>query len=316
STIKMVGIGDSITCGYPYEPALSWLNMAANQFNIEYKNSGINGDTTGGMLNRFQSDVIRYKPSHVIIMGGTNDAYAGIVVQQVISNIHDMVELALKNTIIPIIGLPIPCNDVMEEKLLGQYREEIRQYTKDRNVEIIDFHKAMVDDSGLKIKEGMHCDGVHPNRCGYEVMVGPAVQVIVNELINSRVHAYYWDEDLSCTITTLKVLSEIFHCELHPQVIEAAYGLNAGRYGSQCGLVEGALMFIGVYAQKKGVEPQGITKLGHEFSSGFQAEFGSVLCKELRSQGFTPENPPHLCESISKRAVAFTAKFISKEIIA
>jgi len=41
SNTTIAAIGDSITYGYPYEPALSWLNRAAEQFNIEYINQGI-----------------------------------------------------------------------------------------------------------------------------------------------------------------------------------------------------------------------------------------------------------------------------------
>lgn len=136
----------------------------------------------------------------------------------------------------------------------------------------------------------------------------------MRELIENRVHDYYWNEDLSCAITTLKILSEIFHGELHPQVIEAAVGLNAGRLGSQCGLVEGALMFIGIYGQQNGLNSQDISELCHRYSSCFQDEFGSVLCNELRLQGFRSDNPPHLCENITRRAVVFSAEFLVKEI--
>lgn len=313
NTIKIAAIGDSIIYGYPYEPASSWFNLAAERFNIDYINRGINGDTTDGMLSRFDSDILRYKPSHVIIMGGTNDAYAGIAVNQVINNIQAMVQLAFENAIFPCIGLPIPCNELAEEKLLGQYREEMRQIARANNIEIIDFHKSMVDDSGVNIKAGLHWDGVHPNNAGYEVMAGVAAKFFVRVLIDTRVHAYYWNEDISCIITTLKILSEIFHYKLHPQVIEAAYGLNAGRIGSQCGLVEGVLLFIGAYGHEKGIASQNIAMLCHKFSSAFQDTFGSVLCKELRLQGFSPDNPPHICESLTKSAVAFSAEFISKE---
>jgi len=313
NTIKIAAIGDSITYGYPYDPALSWLNLAAEGLNIDYINRGVNGDTTDGMLNRFDCDVLRYKPSHVIIMGGTNDARFGLAVDQVINNIRDMVGLAVQKGVIPILGLPIPYNELAEEKLLEQYRAQMHQYAVANHVEIIDFNQAMVSDSGLNIKEGLHCDGVHPSTDGYEVMASVATQFFIKILIATRVHAYYWNEDLSCVITTLKILSEIFHCELHPQVIEAAYGLNAGRLASQCGLVEGALMFIGVYGQQNGLDSQDIAKLCDKFSCDFQAEFGSVLCNELRPQGFSSDNPPHLCENVTKRTVVFSAEFISKE---
>lgn len=315
NVIKIAAIGDSIVYGYPYEPTASWFNLVGEGLNIDYINRGINGDTTDGMLSRFDSDILRHKPSHVIILGGTNDAYAGAAVDQVINNIQAMVHLALENAILPMIGLPIPCHELAEEKLLGQYREAMRQFARANNIEIIDFHKSIVDDSGLSIKAGFHCDGIHPNNAGYEVMAGVATKIFIKVLIDTRVHTYYWNEDISCIITTLKILSEIFNYKLHPQVIQAAYGLNAGRIGSQCGLVEGALLFIGVYGHEKGIISQSIAMLCHNFSTAFHDTFGSVLCKELRLQGFRPDNPPHICENLTKSAVAFSAEFISKEIL-
>ncbi|MBU2703841.1 hypothetical protein Ga0466249_004991 [Sporomusaceae bacterium BoRhaA] len=66
----------------------------------------------------------------------------------------------------------------------------------------------------------------------------------IAKINNARVHDYYWNEDFSCAVTTLKILSELYYPELHSQMIDAAFGLNAGRCGSQCGLVEGARQFI------------------------------------------------------------------------
>jgi len=185
--IKIVAIGDSITYGYPYDPALSWFDIAAQQLNIEYTNRGMNGDTTGGMLKRFPRDVLRCKPSHVIIMGGTNDAYAGIPGSQVLNNIHAMSELAVKNEMIPVIGLPIPCNDVIVERLLGTYREEMRHFASDNHIEIIDFYLDMVAEKGANIKVGLDCDGVHPSSAGYKVMAGVATKIMAKIVINTRV---------------------------------------------------------------------------------------------------------------------------------
>lgn len=308
--IRIVAIGDSITYGYPYEPALSWFNTAARRFNIECINRGINGDTTAGMVQRFAHDVFKYKPSYVIIMGGTNDVYAKVSVKEVMDNIRNMAEAAVKNSIVPVIGLPIPCNDAAEEKLVEEYRQQIRQYSEDSHIKIIDFQKVMASDEGFKIKEGLYADDVHPNKAGYKVMADIAEEFFIQAVIETRVHDYYWKEDFSCTITTLKILSELFHYELHPQVLQAAYGLNAGRFGTQCGLVEGALLFLGVYGYEKGLNSQEITQLCRTFANGFQEKFGSLLCKELRPQGFSPSNPPHLCESITKCAIEYAVKTV------
>jgi len=183
NNIKVVGIGDSITYGYPYESEVSWLNLAAGRLHIDYINQGINGDTTDGMAKRFDHDVLRYTPSHVIIMGGTNDAYARLTADQVIDNIRDMVELAVQKGIIPVLGLPIPCNDFAEEILLRQYRDKMRQCAGDHHIEVIDFHKAMVDDSGVKIKAGLYCDDIHPSTAGYEIMASVATQFLVQVIL-------------------------------------------------------------------------------------------------------------------------------------
>ena len=136
----------------------------------------------------------------------------------------------------------------------------------------------------------------------------------MENLIRERVHNYYWQHDFSCVITTLKILSEIFSIEIHPQLFKAAFALNAGRSASQCGLVEGTLLFMGAYAGKKRLKLSEIQELSYRFSQKFQQKFSSVLCSELRPQGFAPENPPHLCESLTKSAITFSAEFISKNM--
>ncbi|HBE79759.1 MAG TPA: redox-active protein [Firmicutes bacterium] len=130
-------------------------------------------------------------------------------------------------------------------------------------------------------------------------------------LINERVHYYYWNEDLNCATTVLKILEEIFDIDLNPQTVQAAIGLHgAGGFGAQCGLVEGPLMFIGIFGTKQGREQDDIIKLCHDFAAQFQKEFTSLSCGDLRPQGFKADNPPHLCEELTQKAVRFAADYI------
>ncbi|MEG6586460.1 GNAT family N-acetyltransferase [Dendrosporobacter sp. 1207_IL3150] len=181
-------MGDSITYGFPYSQDQSWFNIAAKEFRIEYYNKGINGDTTSGMLNRFAKEVILNNPSHVIIMGGTNDAYCCTKADCVLSNIKEMVELALQHSIMPIIGLPIPCNDSFEETLLSQYREKIREFAIINNVVYIDFHKEMADRTGSKLKPALHCDGIHPSVAGYRKMADTAISSLIKITSNFTIY--------------------------------------------------------------------------------------------------------------------------------
>lgn len=124
------------------------------------------------------------------------------------------------------------------------------------------------------------------------------------EQIRARVREYYWKDDLSCLVTTLKILSEVFDLTLHPQVLSAAYGLNAGRCGAQCGIVEGSLLFLGIYRNER------VPQIYLTYCAEFQRRFGSLLCSELRPQGFLSSNPPHLCETLTKSAIEFSAEFV------
>lgn len=131
--------------------------------------------------------------------------------------------------------------------------------------------------------------------------------------IKKNVEDYYWNKDLNCAITMLKILSKIFDIKLSSQLVEAAIGLHgAGKYGAQCGLVEGALMFLGTFGKQRGLSEEEIIDNCYKFAFGFERHFGSLACRDLRPEGFKPDNPPHICEELSKQAVLFTVEYIDK----
>ena len=137
----------------------------------------------------------------------------------------------------------------------------------------------------------------------------------IKTLVDKRVHDYYWKDNIDCAITTLKILGEIFLIDLEPQVLNSAIGLfGAGGFQAQCGLVEGALMFIGILGKAKNYSDNEIKEQCYSFTEKFEKEFGSLICKVLRPEGFKPENPPHLCEDLSKKAILFTINFLSEAI--
>jgi len=130
--------------------------------------------------------------------------------------------------------------------------------------------------------------------------------------INDEVHRHYWDHDNTCAFTTLSIVSDLFAVPLESQVMDAALGMwGAGGYQAQCGLVEGALMFIGVMGSRRGLNRDQISKLCRSFARGFEEQFGSMICRELRPEGFAPDNPPHICEDLSKRAIRYTTGFVA-----
>ena len=135
--------------------------------------------------------------------------------------------------------------------------------------------------------------------------------------IKNRVHGCYWDNDYNCPTTALKVLEVQFDIPIESQVYNAVVGIHgAGGTGGLCGLVAGPLLFLGIIGKKKGLAEKAIIELCKNFSHSFTAKFGSLQCSDLRPGGFSSDDPPHLCESLSCATILFTVNFVKEKFAA
>ena len=131
------------------------------------------------------------------------------------------------------------------------------------------------------------------------------------DYIQEKVHELYWKEDINCARTMLICLGELFDVKINSQTLYSAIGLHgAGGFRAQCGLVEGGLMFIGIYFSQLGKDEETITSLCYDYAEVFSEKFESLRCYDLRPNGFTPNDPPHLCEKLTCEAVAFAYEFV------
>ena len=131
------------------------------------------------------------------------------------------------------------------------------------------------------------------------------------QTIEDLVHSCYWDKDINCARTMLLSLEMLFVVPLENQTLQAAIGMHgAGGYRAQCGLVEGALMFLGVFFAQKGQTDADISKLCYRYAEEFTREFSSLECRDLRPTGFQKTDVPHVCEMLTVQAIAFTRDFI------
>ena len=176
--MKIAGLGDSITYGYPYGPEHSWLAQVGEQLNAFPFNHGVNGELTEEIARRV-NDVILDQPDIVIIMGGTNDAYDELALYTVITNLKKIITKLRETPSIKHIFLGIPpiVAGTGTEQLLETYRVGMKKLAQDENVNVIDFNEALV---GM----GQSClvDSCHPNKMGYEKMAEEAFNVISAKL--------------------------------------------------------------------------------------------------------------------------------------
>lgn len=168
--ISVVAIGDSITAGFPYTPRESWVFLAALRLGIPILNKGISGDLTGPIRARFARDVLTNQPTHTIIMGGTNDAFFNLPREAACNNIYRMCEQAEEAGIQPILGIPIPVNEIPAENWLRKFRGWLRDYACRQGYQVLDFYAALADQETGWLRADCHEDGVHPNILGYRTM--------------------------------------------------------------------------------------------------------------------------------------------------
>ncbi len=135
--------------------------------------------------------------------------------------------------------------------------------------------------------------------------------ISMKERIKNRVHELYWNDDINCARTVIICLGELFETAIEPQTIWSAVGLHgAGGYRAQCGIVEGTLMFIGIYLHKLGKTENEIISACYNFASAFEKAFGSLRCLELRPTGFSENDPPHMCENLTCDGIEFAYQYI------
>jgi lysophospholipase L1-like esterase len=176
--MKIVAIGDSITEGYPFSHDDSWVAYVAKELKIEIVNKGICGDLTQGMRERFKRDVFSHNPTHVIILGGANDAFAGLSSEGVSDNFKAMIDMSRHQGIIPILGLPTPFLLPPEEILLEQYRNWLKDYITRENIKSIDFYTPYFIAIQEGIAEKLYVDEVHPSIEGYKLMGETALRCL------------------------------------------------------------------------------------------------------------------------------------------
>ena len=190
---KIVCHGDSLTEAADLEKEYVWTAQIENRLNIEIINSGIGGDTSGGLLGRFYPDAIQHRPDLIIIMGGTNDLWWNLDINTILANIYAMACQARYHNIVPIVGLPLPILVARARKQdyaapLGGYANfeaklsklvsALTKSAKDSEIACLDFYHLFCDKKGRINPKLFLDDGLHPNAEGNRKMASRAVEFL------------------------------------------------------------------------------------------------------------------------------------------
>jgi len=173
---QIVFLGDSITEGFFVNDFLSSELMIYNR--------GISGDTTDGVLDRLESNVLDIKPAVIILLIGINDIHRGTSLTVIENNYYDIlnsIKETLPNCVVYIESV-YPTNSMIYSHFpeywdeIISFNETLQTFANDFDYEYIDVYSELVDE--VELNRNYTFDGLHLNQDGY---------IIVSQVITSKV---------------------------------------------------------------------------------------------------------------------------------
>ena len=197
-TRPVVCFGDSLTYGTGASRGQSYPDFLQKQIRVDVINAGVNGGTTAGGLARINKDVLEKNPQLVIIGFGGNDLFNGVTVEQIKSNLEQMITRinsdngnrkiyianwipvsAIDNNALLIVNVLRLTNgaSLLTPKELSDfvadYRTALVSLSAAHDVEIVNgIFEGIYSDSNLM------SDPLHPNSRGYEKMANNYLKAI------------------------------------------------------------------------------------------------------------------------------------------
>ncbi|MBQ6129365.1 MAG: C-GCAxxG-C-C family protein [Lachnospiraceae bacterium] len=102
---------------------------------------------------------------------------------------------------------------------------------------------------------------------------------------------YYYEGNYNCAETIIRAANEYYGLGLHEHDMIAYGGFGAGiQTGNTCGAVLSAVAVLSMrYIGSKAHESKDIKPVTTSLIREFNKRYGSVLCKDIKPQSFTPE---------------------------
>ncbi len=154
-----VAIGDSITEGVgepdqgaPYPARLSAI------LGKSVANEGVGGQTAGSGLARMASVLSSYKPGHILILFGANDAILGVDPESTASSLRAMVQMAKNNKTIPLLATTPQMTKTHEafNSAVLRLNPLIRNVASSEGVTLVDLEAEFGTSADMTIFDGLH----------------------------------------------------------------------------------------------------------------------------------------------------------------
>ncbi|MBR2989114.1 MAG: SGNH/GDSL hydrolase family protein [Clostridia bacterium] len=176
------GLFDNVGRGY-VRVIENMLAVYYPEIKIRITNSGISGNTSRDLLQRFDRDVVDLKPDWVSICIGINDVWrqfdspaivdSHVLLDEYESNVEEMI-LKVKDHVKGIFILSPyiiePNTEDMMRKRMDEYVAVCRSLAKKYNCICVDFQKMYEDYCKIRHSAYIAWDRIHPNQVGATLM--------------------------------------------------------------------------------------------------------------------------------------------------
>jgi lysophospholipase L1-like esterase len=174
--MRLIFIGDSIVAGSGDDECRGWVGRvgsATRRAGVDHTpyNLGIGGDTAGGVLFRWEQEVMRrLNPdleNRLVIQVGVNDVRDGVEgdPEQSVADLVAFVDGARAAGLEPLVVGPIPTAKPAESERIAALSERFAAACSERGAAFIEVHAALRD-SGVFLAS-VEGDGYHPDADGY-----------------------------------------------------------------------------------------------------------------------------------------------------
>ena len=171
--MKILCLGDSLTYGYGVPREESWCALASRLTGHSFVNHGVNGATTGEMLEMACSLVPGMSAGDVFVMGGLNDLFMGMPLRVPLEHIREICRLARTHGLRPVAGIPMRIAESLDDgwcdgpidmakvrDAYADFAEALLRQCGEEGVPVLDF-RPVVGPAELAF------DGIHVNRQGH-----------------------------------------------------------------------------------------------------------------------------------------------------
>lgn len=188
----IICFGDSLTAGFQsptaecpagHETPYGLFLQERLGPGVDVRISGICGELTSEMTMRFRHDVLQHRPSHVVVLGGTNDLGWNARPEDIIKNLIKMYELARAAEIVPVpVTLPSIRVDLVgagpdAEAWLAQHLDRRRvlnaligDYAASNHLVCVDLFTATAEPESGQLAAPYSNDGLHLTTAGYRLL--------------------------------------------------------------------------------------------------------------------------------------------------